>query len=213
MATTITRRPGLLRDMFNGAVLGDYAPWLGFTGVVTQIVLGYVPIIGTICAFRDMLADRSSGDYLGTVLNFIALFPVLGGFAKTAEVLEHTRHLAAAHRALRSHGQPPGAAEPLPPAHFSTSLALALLAPVLVTLMGLGAVKWVTPWLQLTSRGTGIMLLIIGFAMPLLIVVMGHIERHQRARVRRSGTLFGLFLGYCYLLVMVMVSSVVLTLR
>src|SRR6185437_12857803 len=57
-ATTIARRPGFLRDIYNGAVLGDFAGELGLAGIFTRIILGYVPAVGMICAARDYIADR-----------------------------------------------------------------------------------------------------------------------------------------------------------
>jgi hypothetical protein len=215
VTTTTAPHPGLLRDIFNGAVLGEYADYLGVAGICTQILLGYVPVIGTLCAARDLLADRRHGDNLGTLLNFLALFPVLGGFPKTAEVLEHARHLHEARKALqrrRQQGAPSDSASTM--ALTSTSLLMALMAPLVVPLLCLGAVALLVPLLHMQGRAVEIMLLAIGFAMPLLIVVMGHIERRERAKgshARRPGTLVGLFLGYCYLLVMLAISSIVLT--
>ncbi len=83
------RRVSLPRDVYNGAVRGDFEHHLGLAGALTQALLGYVPGIGTICAMRDFVADLRQRDHLGAMLNVLALFPVLGGFPKTAEVLRH----------------------------------------------------------------------------------------------------------------------------
>jgi hypothetical protein len=92
------RKPGLLGDIYNGAVRGDFARELGLAGALTQMILGYTPGFGTLCASRDLIADLRQRDRLGAALNFLALFPVLGGFPKTAAVIQHV-HLVG--RALR----------------------------------------------------------------------------------------------------------------
>lgn len=89
-------------DLFNGAVLGDYAERLGLTGHVTMAVLGFVPVIGTFCAIRDFFADRRKKDGLGMFLNLLALIPFLGGFPKTALVLHTIRHAGRAVQATGS---------------------------------------------------------------------------------------------------------------
>lgn len=85
-------RPSFIEDLFNGAVLGDYAAYLGITGHVTMAVLGFVPVIGTFSAIRDFFADRRKKDRLGMFLNLLAIIPFLGGFPKTALVLHTIRH-------------------------------------------------------------------------------------------------------------------------
>lgn len=89
-------RPGFIADVFNGAVRGDYTPYLGIAGHVTQAVFGFIPIIGTICALRDFFADRRKKDNFGAFLNFLALIPFLGGFPKTALVIRSIRHVGGA---------------------------------------------------------------------------------------------------------------------
>ena len=74
-------------DIVKGAVLGDYADRLGVMGYLTQGLLGFVPIVGTCCAFRDLLADWRKHDRRGMVLNAISLFPVLGGVTKLARAI------------------------------------------------------------------------------------------------------------------------------
>lgn len=85
-------RPSFIEDVFNGAVLGDYANNLGLSGHVIMAVLGFVPVIGTFCAIRDFFADRRKKDGWGMFLNLLALIPFLGGFPKTAAVLHTVRH-------------------------------------------------------------------------------------------------------------------------
>ncbi|HEV7128728.1 MAG TPA: hypothetical protein VGN32_14960 [Ktedonobacterales bacterium] len=84
---------GFARDLYNGIVLGDYAPRLGLAGALAQIVMGFLPGIGTLCALRDCFADWSYGDRFGFLLNILALVPFLGGFPKAAAVLRAMFHV------------------------------------------------------------------------------------------------------------------------
>jgi hypothetical protein len=95
------RPPGFFADIYAGAVHGDFAPRLGIPGALTQIVLGFVPVIGTVCAARDFVANRRKGDRLGAVLNALALIPFLGGFPKTAAVIHSVRHVGKVWHAMR----------------------------------------------------------------------------------------------------------------
>jgi hypothetical protein len=90
----------VIRDIYWGAVWGDFAPSVGIPGALTQALLGYVPVIGTITALRDAVADIRVHDGVGTILNLLAAFPVLGGLAKTADVLHSLHRLR---RAYSSH--------------------------------------------------------------------------------------------------------------
>jgi hypothetical protein len=96
------RHYSFFANVYLGMVRGDYAPDMGLIGRAVQMVMGFIPVIGTICAFRDFMADRRLGDRLGMLLNFLALIPFLGGFPKTAAVIHSVRHLGsiyhAAHR-------------------------------------------------------------------------------------------------------------------
>jgi hypothetical protein len=215
----IAQRPrvGLLRDIFNGAFRGDFAEDLGLAGIVTQILLGYVPVVGTLCAIRDYLADRRSGDRLGVWLNILAVIPVFGGFPKTAEVLEHTlrvvevqhglAHLS--HRAETSAtaGPEAGARQK---SRTSTAFMLGLMAPFVMLLLGLGVAAVAVPlWHVRGARLLGA-LLGAGFVVPLMVVIRGHVEWSQRKSKTRTGVLPGLVLGYLYLILMLVIASVAL---
>jgi hypothetical protein len=101
VAESRTRREySVIRDIYWGAVWGDFAPRVGIPGALTQALLGYVPVVGTITALRDVVADIRGHDGVGTILNLLAAFPVLGGLAKTADVLHGLHRL---HRAYSSH--------------------------------------------------------------------------------------------------------------
>jgi hypothetical protein len=74
-------------DILKGMLIGDYAENLGAAGYLTQGILGFIPIIGTCCAARDLLANMGKGDREGVILNAIALLPVLGGISKLTRAL------------------------------------------------------------------------------------------------------------------------------
>jgi hypothetical protein len=84
---TPRRRIPFFADIYKGAVHGDFADELGLVGYTTQAVLAFVPVIGTVCAFRDFTACRRKKDRIGMTLNGLALIPFLGLFPKTAAVL------------------------------------------------------------------------------------------------------------------------------
>lgn len=94
------QRYSLVRDIYWGAIWGDFSPSVGIPGAVTQALLGYVPVVGTITALRDAVADWRLHDVVGVILNIFAAFPVLGGLAKTADVLHELHRL---HRVYASH--------------------------------------------------------------------------------------------------------------
>jgi hypothetical protein len=82
---------GLVLDLFRGAVLGDFDQHLGTAGAAAQSVVGFIPVVGTIAALRDLFACIGQRDLLGIILNLLAIFPVFGGLAKTADAL-HALH-------------------------------------------------------------------------------------------------------------------------
>lgn len=96
-AVEIVYRRSFLGDVAAGALYGDFAHDLRIPGALTQIVLSFIPLIGTICALRDLVADMRHRDRVGIILNFFALAPVLGGFSKTLEVLRAFAHVGHAY--------------------------------------------------------------------------------------------------------------------
>ncbi len=92
-AAPARRHRGLIGDLFRGAFLGDFAVDLGLAGAIVQIVCGFMPVIGDLCALRDCLADFLRRDWIGLGLNILALIPIAGGFPKTIEVLRTLSHL------------------------------------------------------------------------------------------------------------------------
>lgn len=97
-AAPYPRRRSFFGDIIAGAFLGDFARDLRIPGAVTQIILAFIPVIGTICAIRDLIADLRRHDRTGAFLNVLALAPVLGGFSKTLEVVRGFAHVSHAIR-------------------------------------------------------------------------------------------------------------------
>ena len=104
------RRGGIVRffrDILRGALLGDFALDLGLAGAVTQVALAYTPLVGDICAVRDMIGDLYHKDRIGFLLSALALVPVLGGVAKTIDVIHNTHRVGKALvRSRQRHAQP-----------------------------------------------------------------------------------------------------------
>ena len=93
MVGRLPRRRSFVGDVSAGLFLGDFAADLGLPGAVTQVVVSFVPLIGSTCAVRDLVADLRHHDRVGAALNFLALTPILGGFSKTFEVIRSTAHV------------------------------------------------------------------------------------------------------------------------
>jgi len=88
-------------DIFRGALLGDWDHNLHVPGAITQAIMGYIPVVGDICAVRDGIHDMLHRDALGVALNILALIPVFGGIPKTIEVIRSTRHIQQAYARTR----------------------------------------------------------------------------------------------------------------
>lgn len=87
------RRRSVVGDIMRGAFLGDFANDLGIAGATVQIIFGFTPGIGDICAIRDTIADALRRDWIGLGLNILALVPIAGGFPKAIEVIRTLTHL------------------------------------------------------------------------------------------------------------------------
>lgn len=90
-AQAARRHRPLLGDIWAGAVAGDFDRGKGLVGTVTQIICGFLPGLGTLCAMRDCVADWRQRDRLGAALNALAFVPLLGGFPKAVDAL-HSAH-------------------------------------------------------------------------------------------------------------------------
>src|SRR5258705_13085734 len=84
----VQRKPSSwLKDVFGGAVLGDFATEVHLPGAVTHAALGFVPVIGTVTALRAFVACWLDADGLGMLLNLLAAVPIIGGAPQTPAVL------------------------------------------------------------------------------------------------------------------------------
>jgi hypothetical protein len=216
VSTSRRRRPGLLADVYHGAVWGEFTPDLGVPGALTLIVLAFVPVIGTLCALRDFLASWSHRDGTGALLNVLAVVPVLGGFSKTAEMLRHARLLTASVNHTRQRGSPasafPGTVAAMqghsaarrPTNPFALiSVTVAVLCPFVAPELGLGLVAWLTPRLALDMLTQRLVLYAVILGVPLVAIVTGHLGVRRAARwkgysLRGGLARVGLVLGYLY---------------
>lgn len=87
------QRRSFVGDVSAGLFLGDFAQELRLPGAVTQVAISFVPLLGSMCAVRDLTADLRRHDRVGVFLNFLALTPIFGGFSKTFEVIRSTAHV------------------------------------------------------------------------------------------------------------------------
>jgi hypothetical protein len=94
----------MMLDVYRGAVWGDFDQDLGVAGAAAQSTIGFIPVAGTLAALRDLFACIGQSDPLGIVLNLLAIFPVLGGFAKVTDAVHtlHRYHRAAKRRRQRA---------------------------------------------------------------------------------------------------------------
>jgi hypothetical protein len=97
------RRRSFVGDVSAGLFFGDFARDLGLPGAITQVAVSFVPLLGSICALRDLTADLRRHDHIGAALNALALTPIVGGFSKTFEVIRSTAHVG--HAVHISHQQ------------------------------------------------------------------------------------------------------------
>ncbi len=86
-------------DIALGALIGDFAEVLGVPGYLTQGLLGFVPVVGTCCAIRDLLANLVKGNRGGMILNAISLIPIVGGISKMAHAVRGIKNASQAYGA------------------------------------------------------------------------------------------------------------------
>jgi hypothetical protein len=167
----------LALDLYRGVIWGDFDRDLGAAGATAQALVGFIPAVGTLTALRDLLACIGQRDPLGIVLNILAAFPVLGGFAKIADAL-HTVHRYQRAAQRRKQRTLAGAASPsqAPIARRNgwASFGLSLLVTTFAALYGLGvrllfAYLWAHgPTIQgYAVRGSG------AWLAPLLLLPLG----------------------------------------
>lgn len=173
----------LALDLYRGVVWGDFDQDLGVAGAAAQSTVGFIPLAGTLAALRDLMACIGQRDPLGAFLNLLAIFPVLGGFAKIADAVHtvHRYHRAAQRRKQRALGslayQPSAFAPPIPRRRRRSgwaSFGLALLVTCIATLYSFGVgllfgFLWANgPTIQgYTLRGSG------AWLAPLILLPLG----------------------------------------
>ena len=130
-------------DLFRGAVLGDFATEVHLPGAVTHVVLGFVPGIGTVMAVRDLIACWLDADWLGMVLNLLAVMPVIGGVPKMVDVLHgvHRVHRHMKRSALRQESGVSPQEIRRRRGRRLRAFGMSLLLPVLGLLLGVGTVS------------------------------------------------------------------------
>lgn len=228
------RRYSLFGDLYSGAVRGDFAPELGLAGITAQVVCGFIPGIGTLCAFRDFVACQRSHDRLGMLLNGLSLVPFLGGIPKLAEVARSVRLYAEGihavhaihhfHRMAHSRRHPQDAAlapapkTPVEHRHNPAavlSLLIALSVPVAAPLLALAFEIWLAPMMRLDITWQVLIVALLGFAVPLAAIIAGHAGRRRARGQTGYGTgrgiaTTGLVLGYLYFLAFLAIAGIFL---
>lgn len=219
LATAVTPPPySLLRDIADGAVLGDAAPRLHLAGALTQIILGYMPVIGTLCALRDFVVSRRNGHTIGAFLNLLSLLPIFGGVPKTMAVISNLIMAGKNGKELLDSLQDDAVAVPAAttaaaavprrkstnfPAIASLLLVLLIPLPVLIALD------------RVPSPPGVIAVFVVGLLASLVAVVAGHLGMRHATRVsgpRHGGcaTAVGLTLGYLYFILFAAASGLTL---
>jgi hypothetical protein len=183
-APNIPHHP-FLPDVAKGLLLGDFSGSLGPAGAVTQVVVNFIPGIGTLTAMRDLVADVRKPEPLGIVLNGLSVVPVLGGFTKTAEVLSNVSFAGESFVCL--HGLRERAAfkdgekHAIPKNRIARTSALAaFFAPfVAVALAALAVLPWQHPLLPLAALWGA-------FVLPVVAILAGHAGVLRAKRLRRT---------------------------
>jgi hypothetical protein len=194
----------LLRDIVDGAVLGDAAPRLHLAGALTQIILGYVPVIGTLCALRDFVVCQRNGHRIAAALNLFSVLPVFGGVPKTMAVITNFIVAGKNGKELLESFQEGSSAVPAAAAATTTArqgsniaAIFSLLLVLLIPLLALIALD------RVPDPPGPISVFAAGALVSLVAIITGHLGvRHAiRATGPRHGgcaTAFGLTLGYLY---------------
>jgi hypothetical protein len=175
----------LIPDIAKGLVLGDFAGQLGPAGAVTQIVVNFIPGIGTLAALRDLVADIRKPEPLGILLNSLSVVPVLGGLTKTAEVLNNVSFAGESFVCL--HGLRERAAfkdgemHAIPKNRIArTSVLAAFFAPLVAVIL---AVLAVLPW---QHPILGLVTLWGVFVLPVVAILAGHAGAVRAKRIQRA---------------------------
>jgi len=170
-------------DIADGLIRGDFAPHLGPAGAMTQIVIGFVPGIGSVAACRDLVADIGQRRPFSAVLNAISIVPGVGGFSKMAQVMSRAMFAGEAFVVVRdiNHRRAfaDGRFDHIPanvPARLS--ILAAVFAP-LVNIVLAGVVFFGNLHLPLAALW-GV------FVLPALAIVLGHWGGRRATRLQQG---------------------------
>jgi hypothetical protein len=171
----------VLPDIARGIVVGDFASSMGPAGAVTQIVVGFIPGVGTLAACRDLVADWRKRDVTGLVLNGGTLIPGLGGFTKTAEVMSKVAFAGEAFVVVRQTEQrrafADGRFDHIPANHPARWSALAaFLSPLPVFILTALVLFHILPLVALWGV----------FALPALAIIFGAWGKHRARRLHKA---------------------------
>jgi len=170
------RHASWLTDVVRGAMLGDFATEVHLPGAVTHAALGFVPGIGTVMAVRDLVACWLDADWLGMVLNLLAVMPVIGGVPKTVDVLHgvHRVHRQMQRSARRKESGVTPQEIRRRRARRLRAFGMSLLLPMLGLLLGVGTVSALH--LVFTHMPVGIRGAFTGNAALIVVLVFGGVE-------------------------------------
>jgi hypothetical protein len=180
-------------DIFRGAVLGDWDHTLRVPGAVTQAIMGFIPVVGDICAVRDGIHDLVHRDALGVALNILALVPVFGGIPKTIEVIRSTRHIQQAY--VRSHRKQPELSLVMPPKPSRSGIFsswVTFLFGFASFVAGLSAALITYGYIPGWSSGAARAVWLLG-ALPLALLSLIFSLRGRLAKGHRGLVRFGVF--------------------
>lgn len=96
------RRRSFFGDIYSGAVRGEFDENLGPAGYTTLVLMCFIPVVGSICAVRDLIACRRHHDTAGSFLNVLAIFPELGVLPKLILAIRGVSYARSAMRANNS---------------------------------------------------------------------------------------------------------------
>lgn len=77
-----------ISDAIRQAFLGDFSDETNLLGIAGQVVVGEIPIIGTIADVRDLVASIKAGDSEGVIASTIGFLPLCGGLKYSDEVYD-----------------------------------------------------------------------------------------------------------------------------
>lgn len=159
----------VIPDIARAILLGDFAEHLGPAGGVTQIVINFIPGVGTLASLRDFIADCGKPEPLGIVLNGFGMLPILGGFSKTAEVMNRVQMVnesfVVVHGVRDRQAFLNGQTHDIPKNRIARwSVAAAIFAPLVAVVLFAAQIGMHWP----------LAVLWYSFALPILAIIFGH---------------------------------------